>query len=112
VTAELSYNLEVIARMNEVILQVASDRRSRAHVWGTDKQHARAHHEGRVFLDILDAAISGVNRLSKFHDSGFENWNTHVEHVLESSRSLREEVHYHPTWWPHIAPIAERLAQR
>jgi hypothetical protein len=110
VTAELSYNLEVIARMNEVILQIADRRRSRAYVWGkASKQNSRSAHEGRVFLDVLDAAVSGVDRLSSFRGSGFENWIAYVEYVLEHSRNLRDEVRNHPGWWPHIWPIAESL---
>jgi hypothetical protein len=112
-TAELSYNLEVITRMNEIILQIADGRRSRAYVWGrADGRNSRSRHEGRVFLDILDAAVSGVNRLSKFRDSGFENWAVYVEYVLANSRNLRDEIRDHPDWWPNIVPIAERLTQR
>ena len=109
-TAELSYNLEIIARMNEVILQIADRRRSRAYVWGKAiKQNSRSAHEGRVFLDVLDAAVSGVDRLSKFRGSGFENWTAYVEFVLEHSLNLRDEVHNHPGWWPHISSIADSL---
>jgi hypothetical protein len=60
ITAELSYNLEIIVRMNEAILQIADERKSRTHVWGkVDKQNSRAAHHGRVLLDVLDAAVSG-----------------------------------------------------
>jgi|HubBroStandDraft_4_1064222.scaffolds.fasta_scaffold660642_1 hypothetical protein len=112
-TTELSYNLELIARMNEAILLIAGERRSRAYVWDKlSKQNSRYCHEGRAFLDVLDAAIYGVNRLSKFRDSGFENWYAYAEYVLENSRSLRSEVHDHPTWWPNIAPIVEKLPRR
>lgn len=112
-TAELSYNLEVIARMNEVILQIAGQRKSRTYVWGKlDKQNNHLCHEGRAFLDVLDAAVSGANRLSKFRDSEFENWAIYTEYVLERSRTLRDEIRDHPAWWPHIAPIAEGLAHR
>ena len=112
-TAELSYNLEVITRMNEIILQIAGGRRSRAYVWGkAEKRNSRSSHEGRVFLDVLDAAVSGVNRLSKFRDSGFENWAVYVEYVLKNSRSLRAEIRDHPSWWPNIVPIAEGLVRR
>lgn len=113
VTTELSYNLELIARMNELILQIAGERRSRSYVWGKlGKQHSRSRHEGRAFLDVLDAAVSGVNRLSNFRDSGFSNWIAYVEYVLERSQNLRDEVLDHPAWWPNIAPLAERLAHR
>jgi len=109
-TTELSYNLEVIARMNEVILQIADSRRSRTYIWGkAEKQNSRPCHEGRVFLDVLDAAVSGVNKLSKLRDSGFENWAVYVEYVLKHSRNLRDEVRDHPDWWPSIVPIADRL---
>jgi hypothetical protein len=111
-TAELSYNLEVITRMNDIILQIASERRSRAYVWGkADSRNSRSRHEGRVFLDVLDAAVSGRNRLSKFRDSGFEDWPVYVEYVLANSRNLRDEIRDHPEWWPNIAPIAQRLPQ-
>ena len=112
-TVELSYNLEVITHMNEIILQIAGARRSRAYVWGkAGKRNSRSSHEGRVFLDVLDAAVSGVNRLSKLKDSGFENWAVYVEYVLQNSRSLRDEVRDHPDWWPSIVPIAEGLTRR
>jgi hypothetical protein len=108
-TTELSYNLEVIAHMNEIILQIADKRKSRTYVWGkTGKRNSLARHEGRVFLDVLDAAVSGVNRLSKFEDSEFENWIIYAEYVLQSSRNLRDEVREHPDWWPDLAPIIEK----
>ena len=112
-TTELSYNLELIVRMNELILQIAGERKSRTYVWGkVGKQNSRRCHEGRAFLDMLDAAVLGVNRLSKFQDSEFENWIIYTEYVLEHSRNLRDEVHDHPAWWPNITPIIERLTHR
>jgi hypothetical protein len=110
-TAELSYNLEVITRMNEVILQIAASRRSRIYIWGkADQRNSRSCHEGRIFLDVLDSAVSGLNKLSKLRDSGFENWAVYAEYVLKHSRNLRDEVSDHPDWWPSIVPIAERLS--
>jgi hypothetical protein len=105
-TTELSYNLEVITRLNEIILQIASKRGSRIHVWGkSGRQNDLTHHEGRVLLDVLDAAVSGNNRLSKFKDSEFENWIVYAEYVLRNSKNLRDEVREHPDWWPGLAPI-------
>lgn len=112
-TAELSYNLEVIARMNEAILQIADRRRSRAYVWGkVGKQNSLSVHQGRVFLDVLDAAVSGKDRLSKLQASEFENWPIYAEYVLKSSTNLRDELREHPVWWPHLAAIAERMPHR
>ena len=112
-TTELSYNLELIVRMNELILQIASERKSRTYVWGkVGKQNSHTRHEGRAFLDMLDAAVLGVNRLSKFQDSEFADWITYTEYVLERSRNLRDEVYDHPAWWPNITPIIERLTHR
>jgi hypothetical protein len=113
ITAELSYNLEIIVRMNEAILQIADERKSRAHVWGkVDKQNSRAAHHGRVLLDVLDAAVSGRNRLAQFRDSEFEDWPIYAEYVLERSANLREELRDHSDWWPHLATIAKRRPHR
>jgi hypothetical protein len=112
-TTELSYNLELMVRLNEVLFQISDERRSRVYVWGkVGKQNSRSGHEGRALLDVLDAAVSGSNRLLKFRDSHFEDWVRYTEYVLERSRSLRDEVRDHPTWWPNIAPILERQAHR
>lgn len=109
-TTELSYNLEVIGRMNELLLQIAEHRKSRAYVWGkVGKQNDRTCHQRRAFLDLLDAAVHGVDQLSKFEESKFENWTGYVEYVLEHSQNLRDEVLSHPGWWPAIAPIVDRL---
>jgi len=109
-TTELSYNLEVISQMNEIILQIAGKRKSRIHVWGkASKENSLPHHEGRIFLDVLDAAVSGVNRLSKFEDSEFENWAVYAEYVLQNSKNLRGEVCEHPNWWPDLALLIEKL---
>jgi hypothetical protein len=95
--------------MNEVILQIARKRRSRIYIWGkADKRNTLSCHEGRAFPDVLDAAASGVVRLSRFRDSGFENWPVYVAHVLEASKSLRDELREHPTWWPNIIAVTER----
>lgn len=111
-TTELSYNLEIISRMNEIILQIADKRKSRAYVWGKiDRKNSRPLHEARAFLDVLDAAVSGVNRLAKFQDYQFENWVVYAEYVLVSSRNLRDEVGNHPDWWLSLAPIREKLIQ-
>jgi hypothetical protein len=113
ITAELSYNLEIITRMNEAILQISDERKSRAHVWGkVNRQNSRAVHQGRAFLDVLDAAVSGRNRLWKFRDSEFEDWPIYAEYVLERSANLRDEIRDHPAWWPHLATIAERMPHR
>ena len=113
ITTELSYNLEVIVRMNEAILQIADGRKSRAHVWGkVSEQNSRPAHQGRALLDVLDAAVSGVDRLSQFQDSEFENWTVYAEYVLKCSRNLRDEIRDHPAWWPHLAAIAERMLHR
>jgi hypothetical protein len=111
-TTELSYNLEIIAQMNEIILQIAGKRRSRIYVWGkASRQNDLPHHEGRIFLDVLDAAVSGVNRLSRFEDSEFENWTVYAEHVLRISKNLQNEVREHPNWWPGLALIVEDMKQ-
>jgi hypothetical protein len=105
-TTELSYNLEIISQLNEIILQIARKRRFRTYVWGkSDTRNSLTTHQGRVLLDVLDAAVSGVNRLSKFEDSAFENWIVYAQWVLRSSKNLRNEVQEHPDWWPGLASI-------
>jgi hypothetical protein len=111
-TTELSYNLEIIAQLNEIILQIASKRRSRIYVWGNSgRRNSLTRHEGRILLDVLDAAVSGVTRLSKFENSEFENWHVYAEYVLQSSKNLRDEVGEHPDWWPGLASIIENMKQ-
>jgi hypothetical protein len=113
ITTELSYNLEVLGYMNEAILRIADRRKSRYHVWGKiAKQNSSLVHQGRIFLDVLDAAVSGMDRLSKVDDSEFENWAPYAKYVLEHSRSLRSEISEHPAWWPHLAVIMEKMPYR
>jgi hypothetical protein len=112
-TAELSFNLEIMHRLVNVLFEVADDPASTAHMWtpGEGKEeNSRPHLATQALLDVLAQAISAVDRLPGFsrHKS---DWYSYVEYIFERSpAAVREALHHR--WWPSLIPLAERAVLR
>ncbi|GIF00547.1 hypothetical protein [Paractinoplanes rishiriensis] len=105
-SSELSFNLEVMVRLQEVLLRVADDPQTHQLVWHQDgDENRRPQIASQSILDVLSMALKAVDRLPGFSTNG-EDWTSYTRYVLQRSPSLRAEVLKHPEWWPEITPYA------
>ena len=103
--SELTFNLDVMVRLDDVLRQVAEDPTSHAAIWGEADGHSVADVMGESVLDVLAMALKACERLPGFA-SNEEDWTSYAEFVMESSPTLRQKVLDFPKWWPEVTPFA------
>jgi hypothetical protein len=108
---ELSFNLQVMERLQDVLWAAADDADSHAMAWGQDAtDNRRPQLSVHAIIDILSMALAACDRLPGFSRNQ-EDWHTYAADVLRASPALRAEVLSHPKYWPEVLPFAE-AAQR
>lgn len=103
---ELQFNLDVMVRLQEVLLAVADDDASHNEIWGDSPENRRPQMAGDAVLDVVAMALKACDRLPHFA-SNVEDWKSYTEYVMATSPSLRSRALSNPEWWPEITPYAE-----
>jgi hypothetical protein len=105
---ELQFNLSVMVRLQEVLLDVADDEDSYTEVWGGLQENRRPQMARDAVLDVVAMALKACDRLPNFA-SNENDWKSYTKYIMEVSSSLRGHVQAHPEWWPEITPYADNI---
>jgi hypothetical protein len=108
--SELTFNLDVMVRLQEVLFHVANDESTYQEVWGGSQENRRPQVAGEAVLDVLSMALKACERLPGFA-SNESDWSSYAEYVMATSPALRKRVLEHPEWWPEVTPFAERAQE-
>jgi len=106
--SELTFNLELMNRMDDVLLAIADRPEAHAHVWAWDSSVPPAQDYGpghvltQALVDVLELAMQGTHRLPGFAVSK-EGWGLFACEAFDLSAALRQEVTEHPKWWPNLS---------
>jgi len=106
--AELEFNLEVITRLGDVLLEIADRPDAHAHVWaGTsstrpDQDYRPGHVLTLNLIDALELAMQATQRLPGFAVNR-RGWELYAREVCDLSAAVRQEVTEHPAWWPTVS---------
>jgi hypothetical protein len=107
---ELQFNLDVMVRLQDVLLAVADHEDAHSAIWGVSNDNLRPQMSGDAILDVLSMALKACDRLPHFA-SNEADWSSYVDHVMGRSSSLRARVLENPEWWPEVVPYAERMEE-
>jgi hypothetical protein len=105
--SELTFNLALMNRMDEVLLAIADRPEARTHVWARESSGRPAQDYGpghvltQALIDFLELAMQGAHRLPGFAVSK-EGWGLFACEAFDLSAALRQEVAAHPSWWPNL----------
>jgi hypothetical protein len=109
-TSRLSYNLAILFRLQDVLLQIADDPKSSAHVWGDQaSEYDRPNTSVQSLLDVVAMANAAVMRLPGYANDEADAWQAYTAHLLDNNSALRTELLAHKDWWPELRPFVERL---
>jgi len=106
--AELSFNLELMTRLGDVLLEIAERPDAHAHIWAPSPTATPVQDYGsgqvltQSLIDVFELALQATDRLPGFA-VGREAWGMYAGEVFDQSAAFRQEVTEHPTWWPNIA---------
>ena len=106
-TSELMLNLELMNRMDEILLAIADRPEAHAHVWAREssvrpvQDYGPGHVLTQSLIDVLELAMQAANRLPGFAVSQ-EGWGLYACEAFDLSAALRQEVTEHPKWWPNL----------
>ena len=106
--AELSFNLAVITRLGDVLLEIADRPDAHTHVWaGTsstrpDQDYRPGHVLTQNLVDVLELAMQATQRLPGFAVNR-RGWELYAREVFDLSAAVRQEVTEHPAWWPTVS---------
>jgi hypothetical protein len=108
--AELSFNLEVMKRNQEVMFETAKDEQCYKYVWGKQVNKpevlmGKSEQCGDAIIDVLSMALAAVDRLPGFSRNK-EDWSSYTKYVMQHSPTLRQRVLDNPEWWPEVTPYA------
>ena len=109
VTAELSFNRDVMSWLQDVLFRIAADKDVHAHVWGAENENNTSQVAVQSINDVLSMALAAVERLPDFSRQQGEDWYSYASYVMDKCPSVRAEVLAHPDWWPELTPWALRV---
>lgn len=108
--AELSFNLEVMARLQDILFATARDPASHDHVWGPgDVENNPPGVSAQSMLDVLSMALAAVERMPGFSRNRID-WATYTDDVLRASPALVDLMLKHCDYWPEVVPHANKVA--
>jgi hypothetical protein len=104
--AELTFNLEIMKRLDDVLLLIARDERTSACVWSAEPPgYAEGGPEQvltQSLIDPVEMALTAVARLPEFKRNR-SDWESYAGDVIDGSAAVRSELAAHPEYWPHLA---------
>jgi hypothetical protein len=112
--AELTVNLGVMARLQEVLYEISDHEESRKHIWGNPPEAdmpdgTRPGLGVWAMLDVMSIALTASERLPGFSRNATEDWIQYSLDSLHQSPSLREELgqDWGTTYWPELHFVLE-----
>ena len=106
--SELSFNLELMNRLDDVLLEIADRPEAHAHVWTrvSSVRPAQDYGPGHVLtqslIDVLELVMQATHRLPGFAINK-DGWGLYACEAFDLSAALRQEVTEHPKWWPNLS---------
>src|SRR4051794_32889255 len=89
-SSELSFNLAVMVRLQEILFEIADHEPSRGHVWPEDDGlNGRPGVATQSLLDVISMALAAVDRLPGFSRNG-EDWKSYADFFLVQSPAARK----------------------
>jgi hypothetical protein len=108
-TSQLSYNLQILARLEDILFQIADDPTSHDHVWNEHSTHNRRPQvAAEALLDTLAMARAATARLPGFANHEDSAWDAYIDSVISLSSTLRATLIAHPDWWPELLSYVNR----
>lgn len=103
-TAETSFNLAIMERLDRVLLEVADRPLVRRRVWKRDATCPQDNGAVQVLtqslIDVLELSLMAVERLPGFALNG-DDWRAYFDEVYATSGCVRHELGSKPGWWPY-----------
>jgi hypothetical protein len=113
--AELSFNLDVMARNQDVNFIAAEDPDCYKYVWKEELKGkelpapgSKVEQCGDAILDVLSMAIAAVDQMPGFSRNRGDDWARYTAYVMDSSPNLRNRVLAQKGWWPELEKYAKR----
>jgi hypothetical protein len=110
--AELSVNLSVMTRLQEVLYEISDDEETWKHIWGSPDQAGMPDCKRPILgvwaiLDVLSLALTASGRLPDFSRNAAEDWIQYSLDTLHQSEPLRVELGQERglTYWPELGLI-------
>jgi hypothetical protein len=106
--SELTFNLELMNRLDDVLLAIADRPEAHAHIWTPDSSVRPAQDYGpghvltQTLIDVLELVMQATQRLPGFAVNS-EGWGLYACEAFDLSAALRQEVTEHPKWWPTLS---------
>jgi len=106
--SELSLNLELMNRLDDILLEIADRPDVHAHVWTrvSSVRPAQDYGPGHVLtqslIEVLELAMQATQRLPGFAVNK-AGWGSFACDVFDMSAAFRQEVTEHPIWWPTVS---------
>jgi hypothetical protein len=107
-TSELSFNLDVMVRLDTALTRIAADANTHGQVWNGIDDNQEHQLAGDAVIDVLEMALKACDRLPGFAAKNLNDWDAYVAYVMQSSPMLRNRVLDNPTYWPEINGYAEK----
>ncbi len=108
---ELSFNLEDMMRLDEVLGHVARDDSLHREIWTNRNEGTAVQVAGDAILDVVAMALKACDRLPGFQTNE-EDWKSFGEYLMDNSDRLRDRVLTNREWWPELAPYAQGVASQ
>ena len=108
-TSQLSYNLQVMIRLEDILFQIADDPDSHAHAWSQGSAlNRRPEVAIEALLDVMAMAKAAVPYLPDF--AKYEpDWDSYINFILDNSHGLRAKLLSRSDWWPELDPFMRRI---
>jgi hypothetical protein len=106
--SELTFNLELMNRLDDVLLAIADRPEGHAHVWAREssvrptQDYGPGHVLTQSLIDVLELVMQATHRLPGFAVNK-EGWGLYACEAFDLSAALRQEVTEHPKWWPTLS---------
>lgn len=105
---ELTFNLEVMMRLDDTLTHISTDEDLQAYIWREREGNTHREVAGDRLLDVIAMALKAVERLPGFQTND-EDWYSYATYVMSSSDVLRRRVLENPAWWSELLPFAQDL---
>jgi hypothetical protein len=106
--SELTFNLELMNRIDDVLLAIADRPQAHAHVWAGNaslrpaQDYGPGHVLTQSLIDVLELVMQATHRLPGFAVNK-DGWGLYACEAFDLSAALRQEVTEHPKWWPTLS---------
>jgi hypothetical protein len=114
-TSQVSYNLQVLVRLEEILFQIGDDPASHAYAWGPGSiTNQRPELAVEALLDVVVAAKAALVRLPGPARKDWVEyeaaWDSYINYIVNNSPGVRARLLVHPDWWPELASFVRTIS--